>query len=104
MKRLTFLTLFAALTLAAPPAFAGETVHVRVLGLVCEFCAKSIEKVFMKTEQVESVAIDLDKALVTLVMKEGQSFTDETITGHIDYAGYKVENIERASAPVPDLE
>jgi hypothetical protein len=74
MKKLSFLIVLTLVTLAAPPAFAaGEVVHVKVLGLVCDFCAKAIDKVFMGTGKVESTNVDLDNAMVTINMKDGSS-------------------------------
>ena len=94
MKKLSFLTVITLVTLAVTPAFAaGEAVHVKVLGLVCDFCAKAIDKVFMDTGKVESTNVDLDNALVTLNMKDGQTFDDELIKTKITEAGYKVETI-----------
>jgi copper chaperone CopZ len=94
MKKLSFLTVLTLVTLAVTNAFAaGEVVHVKVLGLVCDFCAKTIDKVFMDTEKVESTNVDLDKALVTINMKDGQIFDDEFIKTKITEAGYSVENI-----------
>lgn len=101
MTRLLFLNLFTIFALLTGPVHAasGETVHVKVLGLVCEFCAQSIEKVLMNTDQVASVDVDLDKALVTIIMKEGQTFTNEAITASIKDAGYAVESIHHMTEP-----
>lgn len=92
--KLSFLTLVTALTLISFPAFAaGETVHIKILGMVCDFCAQSIEKVFMKTGQVESLDISLKDSLIILNMKDGQTLADEAITKHIVDSGYTVESI-----------
>jgi copper chaperone CopZ len=94
MKKLSFLTVLTVVTLAVTPAFAaGEVVHVKVLGLVCDFCAKTIDKVFIDTGKVESTKVDLDNALVTLNMKDGQVLEDELIKAKITEAGYEVQNI-----------
>ncbi len=94
MKKLSFLTVVAAVILAVTPAFAaGETVHVKVLGLVCDFCAKTIDKVFIDTGKVESTNVDLDNALVTLTMKDGQVFDDTLIKSKITEAGFEVKSI-----------
>ena len=94
--RKSLLTFFAFLSLAASPAFAapGETVQIKILGMVCDFCAQTMEKVFLKTEQVEAIDIDLKGSLITLTMKEGQAFTDEEITKHITDSGYEIESIQ----------
>ena len=83
-----------ALILLSAPAFA-ETVKVGVDGMVCDFCAQSIKKVFLKDENVSDVQINLDEKRVTIVTKEGASISDEAINEAIDYSGYKVSGIER---------
>ena len=94
MKKLLFLIVLTLVTLAATPAFAaGEVVHVKVLGLVCDFCAKAIDKVFIGTGKVESTNVDLDNALVTLNMKVGEVLEDEFIKAKITESGYEVQNI-----------
>lgn len=94
MRRLLLLTMFTILTLNSVPALAaGETVNVKVLGLVCEFCAQTIEKVFMDTGEVETVDVDLNNAIIKINMKDGEAFSDDDITGHIKDAGYAVEDI-----------
>lgn len=82
---------------AAAPSWAahGETVHVKVRGLVCDFCARAVEKVFINTGDVGAVDVDLNAALITVEMKEGKYFSDEAITAHVTNSGYNVENIHR---------
>ena len=56
MKKLTLMT--ALMMVLATPAFA-ETAKVSVNGLVCDFCARALEKVFGKQEGVKfSVIFD----------------------------------------------
>lgn len=101
MKKYPALVLLALLTFAALPASAahlGETVHVNALGLVCEYCAQSIKKVFLRTEEIETIEVDLDAALITIVMKPGRIFTDEAIRHHIEEAGYNVDQIHHMPA------
>ena len=96
MRTLLVTAAFFILSLQSFPAWAlhtGETVHVKALGLVCEFCAQAIEKVFMDTGKVESIDVDLDKALVTIIMKKGQAFSDDMIATQMKDSGYAVENI-----------
>ncbi len=100
MKKL-FLTLFA-LTVFALPAQASHTatakdhdVTVHVYGLVCDFCAQAIEKVFMKRDDVEAIDVDLDNFEVTIDLKDGAEIDDETITKLITDSGYTVNEIVR---------
>lgn len=83
-----------ALNLLATSAYA-ETIKVSVNGLVCSFCATGIEKTFKKQTPVESVHVDLDSKLVTVVTKPKQTMDDATVTGLITDAGYSVVNIRR---------
>ena len=70
-------------------------VHVSVNGLVCDFCARALEKVFSKEEAVKAIDVDLDKKVITVDFQDGQSLDDERITQLITDAGYNVENIHR---------
>lgn len=76
----------------------GETVTVSVNGLVCDFCAQAVQKVLGKRDAVDSVSIDMDNGLVTIVMKPGQTLDDETIRKLIRDGGYSVTGIDRTQA------
>ncbi|MGE3479727.1 MAG: heavy-metal-associated domain-containing protein [Dongiaceae bacterium] len=96
----TAIILVMALTnpvFAAPAAGMenGQTVHISVNGLVCDFCARSLEKVFAKQESVASVTVDLGAKLITLDLKKDKKISDETITKLVNDAGYSVEKIHR---------
>lgn len=77
------------------PARIGNTAVIAVKGLVCEFCVKAIEKVFIKQPEVERVSIDLDKAMATIVFKKGQTLDDAKIKALVKDAGYDVDEIKR---------
>lgn len=69
--------------------------HVSVNGLVCDFCARALEKVFGKEEAVKAIDVNLDTKIITINFNEGQSLSDERITQLITDAGYNVEGIHR---------
>jgi cation transport ATPase len=92
MKKL-FLT-FALLVMTSSAALA-ETVKVSVNGLVCDFCARALEKVFSKKEEVQNIDVNLSTKIITVVFNEGQSMSDEELTKYIVDSGYDVEAIER---------
>ncbi len=110
MKTLFIFTtlLLAAITVptshsyAQDPEPAGATteksadVLVSVNGLVCDFCARALEKTFGKQDEVLSIGVNLDTKIVSVYFKEGQSLDDETITKLITDSGYNVEGIEHA--------
>lgn len=93
MRKLILSTL--ALMMLSAPAFAKEIVNVTVNGMVCDFCAQSVLKVFEKNEGVENIDIDLDTGIVAIHMKDGAEITDAEIEKNIDYSGYGLVKIER---------
>lgn len=94
MKKL-ILTTILALTLFTTPAFAAGVARVDVNGLVCDFCARALEKVFGKQDAVEGIVVDLKEKIITINFKDGQNIDDETITELITDSGYNVEGINR---------
>lgn len=97
-----FLVLAALITFSIP-ALANHTaghpatdhIVVDVNGLVCDFCARALEKVFYQREGVEGVNVDLNNHLVTLDLAHGTNISDEEITKLITDAGYNVTAIKR---------
>ena len=71
-------------------------VYVSVNGLVCDFCAGSIEKMFEKKEAVSRISVDLENMLITIFLKDNQKLNDETIIEIIKDSGYDVTEVKRA--------
>lgn len=114
MKTLTLLSTLAILTFANP-AFAeidhgthgtaqAEQVkiidqkgdaHISVNGLVCDFCARALEKTFGKRDEVKAIDVNLETKIVTVNFNDGKTLDDETITQIITDSGYNVEGIHR---------
>lgn len=101
--RIAILT-FAALILIGGPALANHTagheaalnhITVKVNGLVCDFCARALEKVFYKQDGVEAVDVNLDEHYVKLDVAEGTEMSDDLIKQLITDAGYNVVEIAR---------
>lgn len=96
----TFITTFVIIAaLMAAPVQAAENcedvINIKVNGLVCDFCARALEKVFGKREDVAGITVDLDNSLVTVTMKPDQTIDDETLTELITDSGYNVTAIEK---------
>ena len=72
-----------------------EILYIYVNGLVCDFCARSIEKLFSKKDSVEDIKINLEKMLITIYLKQGKHLDDETISKLIVDSGYNVREIKR---------
>ena len=70
-------------------------VHVSVNGLVCDFCARALEKVFGKQDAVKAIDVNLDDKIITINFVDGKTLDDATITQLITDSGYNVEGIHR---------
>ncbi len=99
MKRLILTFVFTSF-ISASPAYStercSETIQVEVNGLVCDFCARALEKVIGKRDDVNSLNVDLDKGVVTIDMKPGHTMDDATLEELITDSGYNIRSIEKA--------
>ena len=87
------------LTFCIGSAYA-KTIKIGVEGMVCDFCAQSIQKVFLKQAGVEKVDVNLDIGKVTVKMADvfkddEDGISDERIKQLFLDAGYDVSKIER---------
>ncbi len=73
----------------------NQMISVSVNGLVCDFCARSIEKLFSKEESVKSVNIDLEKMVISISLKDEEDLDDQSIKQIITDSGYDVVGIQR---------
>ena len=80
---------------------AGEItnniIDVNVNGMVCDFCAQAIEKVFMKRDEVKGINVNLEDQKVVIYLQKESNIEDETISAIFEDAGYSVEKINRTS-------
>ncbi|PIR37686.1 MAG: hypothetical protein COV35_09340 [Alphaproteobacteria bacterium CG11_big_fil_rev_8_21_14_0_20_39_49] len=72
-----------------------DIVNVSVNGLVCDFCARALEKTFGKQDEVSRINVDLEKGQVAIAMKEGMTLSDEMLTKLITDSGYNVTVIDK---------
>ncbi len=80
---------------APKAAVAVPIVTAKVNGLVCDFCAQSVRKVFSKEAAVSAVNVDLDKGEVKLTLHPGKAIDDARIKELIRKSGYALVAIER---------
>lgn len=78
-------------------ASGGAPVVVDVLGVVCDFCATAMNKIFGKRDEVAAVYVDLDKKTLSLVIGEGEALSDKQIEDLAEKAGYRIAAIRRDS-------
>ena len=76
-------------------ASCKDTINIKVNGLVCDFCARSLERIFLKRDDVAGIKVDLGKGLVAVAMKPGLTIDDTTLTKLITDSGYNVADIDR---------
>ncbi len=93
-----FAVFLVAIFLTITPVIAQEKtddVIVKVDGMVCDFCAQSLQKVFGKEDSVNGIDVSLDDQTVTIDTKEGQDITDEKVKELIEWGGYDLVSIDR---------
>ena len=104
MKRIyIFLLLLTAALMFVPSHSKAETskepisnsIYIDINGLVCDFCARALEKVFSKEDSVENISVDLDSKVLTVHLKDGKTIHDDRLTELIQDSGYNVEAIRR---------
>ena len=98
MKKIVLLLL--SLSLLAIPVYAEEKADViaNINGMVCDFCARGLEKVFDKEKRVEKIDVSLEKGTVAIFFEEGKSLSDEEIKKLIENNGYSLEKISRSKS------
>lgn len=109
MKTLSITAIAAALAISAS-AFADEQspavaetsastlVTAKVNGMVCDFCARAVTKVFGNEAAVDAVHVDLDKGEIHVTLKSGADMSDETVASLVKKSGYDLVSIARDAA------
>ena len=83
--------------ISAALANGGAPVVVDVLGVVCDFCATAMNKIFSKRDEVAAIYVDLDKKTLSLVINDGSDLSDKQIEKLAKQAGYRIAAIRRDS-------
>jgi hypothetical protein len=81
--------------ISAALANGGAPVVVDVLGVVCDFCATAMNKIFSKRDEVAAIYVDLDKKTLSLVINDGSDLSDKQIEKLAKQAGYRIAAIRR---------
>ncbi len=76
-------------------ASCENIINIKVNGLVCDFCARSLEKVFLKRDDVAGIKVDLSKSSVVVATKSGLTIDDTSLKNLIKDSGYNVTTIDR---------
>ena len=73
----------------------GELIHIGVNGLVCDFCARALEKVFMKRGDIAGIDVDLGASRIVVSLKDHAHIDDATLRKLVTDAGYNISGISR---------
>ena len=92
---LIFFTLTTYTKIKSQNKIENEVLSIYVNGLVCDFCARSIEKLFSKKESVKSINVNLEEMLITINLKKGKILNDDIIRQVIRDSGYDIKEINR---------
>ena len=93
MRQLIYVILLLVLSLKAYANY--HKVDIDVDGLVCEFCAVTIEKSFAKKPEIQEIIVDLEAGKIFITFTDGNNMTDEELTYVIINNGYNVAKINR---------
>lgn len=96
---LTAMPAMAQMEAATESTISAQTmVTAKVNGMVCDFCARAVTKVFGKEDAVENVHVDLDKGEIHVTLKTGAELTDERVASLVKKSGYDLVSIARETA------
>ena len=70
-------------------------VHLKVNGMVCEFCVQTIGKVFEKDKAITDTYFNLDTSTVGIAYADGNELSDTEIKNYIEDAGFDLVQIDR---------
>lgn len=102
------LALAAAAPLAIGQAATGEVaasvqaetgrVVAHVNGMVCDFCAQAVTRVFQREPGVSEVSVDLDEGTILVTLEPGAAISDARVQELVRDSGYALDRIEREAA------
>lgn len=102
MKSFSLITLSVAAALSAQASVA-DTLKIKVDGMVCGFCASSIEKKMRAEKATADVFVSLANKIVAVSEKPGQKLDEAKLRAGIADSGYEVKAIERVTASIADI-
>jgi len=92
-----------AVIVAAPQAFAANTLKAKVNGMVCAFCAQGIEANLRELPATQDVYVDLPQKVVAVEIKDGATLTPEKLRAVVKDAGYDVVSVEAVKDSAADI-
>ena len=81
-----------------------QVTTVKVNGMVCDFCARAVTKVFTKNDLVDAVDVDLDAGTIIFETHGCLILDEDTIMEMVHYSGYDFVSLERSFGQKTELE
>ena len=75
----------------------GTLIEIGVNGLVCDFCARTLEKIFMKRSDIAGIDVSLDESRILISLHDGKDIEDSALRKLVTDAGYNVSSIKRTA-------
>jgi copper chaperone CopZ len=85
-------------TAKAEQATKASVITVKISGLTCGSCARSLKENFQKLPETETAQIDIATGTLTITLKPLRNLSDDIIRQLIETPGYKIEKITRSQA------
>lgn len=79
----------------APAAPPGDSLRLKVDGMVCSLCAYGAERRLKKIDHVEGVTVELDSGLVVLTLRPGTVVSDSALAAEVRRAGFALRGVTR---------
>lgn len=76
----------------APP---GDSLRLKVDGMVCSLCAYGVERRLKSLHAVDQVRVELDSALVVLLLQPGGAVSDSVLQREVRRAGFSLRGVSR---------
>lgn len=80
---------------AAQAPSTGDSLRLKVDGMVCSLCAYGVERRLKKIEQVQAVKVELDSGLVVVLLQPGAAVADSTLAEEVRKAGFALRDVAR---------
>lgn len=98
------LSLGVASGLHAQAVPAGDSLELKVDGMVCSLCAYGVERRLKMIDAVERVHVNLDSGVVALVLRPGAGVSDSTLAREVRRAGFALRGVTRFERADPARE
>ena len=84
-----------AVTLPLTAQAPGDSLRLKVDGMVCSLCAYGVERRLRSLDQVDRVRVNLDSGLVVILLRPGAAISDSVLGREVHRAGFALRAVSR---------